>query len=79
MRPGRTSRQSQRDYAALFCLLTPLIARLTFSVRRPHADEALRHFPVLDEPGAFAVFRKSRSAARGEEEEGAFRFSGIDG
>jgi hypothetical protein len=34
MRPGRTSRQSQRDYAALFCLLTPLIARLIFDVRQ---------------------------------------------
>ena len=35
MKPGRTSRQSQRDYTALFCWLTPPIARLTFNVRRP--------------------------------------------
>ncbi len=34
MKPGRTSRQSQRDCAALLCLLTPLIARLTCSVRQ---------------------------------------------
>ena len=78
MKPGRTSRQSQRDYATLFGLRTPLIARLTFNVRRPHADEARSRFFVYDEPGTFAVFRKSRSAAQREEKERAFWFSRID-
>jgi hypothetical protein len=34
MKPGRTSRQSQRDYATPFCLLTLFIAWLIFNVRQ---------------------------------------------